>query len=292
MKIQTKILGTIITFSILPLLVQGLIFYSAYRKDLTRTVHSQLVSVAATQRSRLTAILRQNEERLALIASRTQLRINLDRFNATGDQASQDQMHRILVDAAASITDLVGIEVYGPAGRVAAATDPRQVGKPHFDPAFFEECRSTISVDHLHLDPEGNPRVYLSGPMFLDDRFIGVILIRSRVENLLMSIFDYSGLGETGETTLTRPLGGDRCRFLAPTRHAPRAAMSEMDWKTRPDPLDPGAETGWSPLTYTDYRGESVLAVSRNVPGTDWILTVKMDSAEALGELGKPPGRS
>ncbi|MFH2053599.1 MAG: HAMP domain-containing protein [bacterium] len=285
MKLQTRFLGAILALSLLPLLAQGIIFYTAYRKDLSLAVHSQLISVAATQQSRMVAILHQNQERLALIASRTQLRLSLDRYNTTGIPSDRERMDRILVDAAASIAELVGIEVYDPQGTVVASTDPEMVGKSHFDRIFFEKCRSGPVVDHLYLDDEGAPRVHLSGPMFLDGRFIGVILVRSGVDNLLASIFDYSGLGESGETILTRPDGENGHRFLAPTRLDPLAAMNSMDWDICRLTMDDPGKAGSLPSSCIDYRGVPVLAVSRTVPHTDWTLTVKIDRAEAFAGL-------
>lgn len=54
----------------------------------------------------------------------------------------RERLDRILVDAAGSIAELVGIEVYDPLGTAVASTDPEMVGKSHFDRVFFEECRS------------------------------------------------------------------------------------------------------------------------------------------------------
>jgi HAMP domain-containing protein len=278
------LLGAFLLVAILPLLVQGFLYYSSYRKGMTRTVRDQLESVASIQQSRLSAILQQNEERLALVASRTQLRISLRNFLASDDEAARDRMVRILNDAAGSIADLVAITVYSPEGIAVASTRSEQIGQPHFDPELFRLSRETDVVDRIYLAESGESRAYLTGPVSLDGQDLGVIVLRSDVKNLLASLFDYAGLGDTGESVLLRPGAQDGYVFLAPTRFDPHAALQ---------PYRPGA-AGSDFLSHRgggqvarDYRGQEVLAVTRKVPGTDWILAVKVDRAEAFRGLDR-----
>jgi HAMP domain-containing protein len=287
LKLQSKLLLSLLLVSILPLIVQGLLFYSSYRKDLTRSVSGHLESVASIQQSRLSAINKQNEERLALVASRTQLRISLERFQRTADPEDQRRMERILADAVSSIDDLVGISVYSPDGIVIASTDPGLTGKAHFDREMLFRCRKEPVIDRLFLDETGEPRIYLSGPMHLDGKLIGVMVIRSRVQNLLASLFDYSGLGETGETVLARPQESGRYIFLAPTRFDPEATFREV-----PELSGRGGKGGFfahlnqqGPVR--DYRNQAVLMTTRGIPHTDWVLAVKIDTREAFRLLDR-----
>lgn len=285
MKLQSRILQVIVTVALVPLLVLVGLFYLSYRTDLTNTVLANLDSVAAIQQSRMNAVLRQNEERLALVSSRTQLRISLDRYLQQGNPAEQDRMTRILADAALSIADIEGICVYSPQGIAVAATDSFLIGEPHFDQDLFARSLQGAVVDRLYLDDTGQPRVHLTGPMTWDGRIIGAIVIRARVQNLLASLGDFAGLGETGETVLFRPVAGGNCVFLAPTRFDPKASLREFAWNG-PAGEDSGAAVLPMPRTTVDYRNQKVLSAWRRVPNTDWLLEVKIDRDEAFRTLG------
>lgn len=285
MKLHTRLLIAILVLALVPLLVLCALFYSSYRFDLVQNVHDHLDSVASIQQSRLSAILLQNEERLALVASRTQLRISLERFLRTGDPADQERMTRILQDAARSIADLENISVYSPDGMVVASTDSSRLGAPHFDPELFSLSLTRPVVDRLYLTPEGESRVLLCGPMSLEGMTLGALVIQSQVHNLLASLFDYAGLGQTGETILARPAAAGGFVFLAPTRFEPAAALRNY----------PMSGTGEDEALFAvrdetearDYRNARVLAVARRVPRTDWVLAVKIDRAEAFRVLDR-----
>jgi HAMP domain-containing protein len=286
MKLQSKLLGSILVVAVLPLLILCALFYSSYRHDLSRTVKEHLQSVASIQQSRLSAILLQNEERLALVASRTQLRLSMDRYLQTGDSAALQRMTRILQDAVSSIEDLEAISVYSPQGVVVASTDSALVGQRHFDQDLFLASLKASVVDRLFLDEQGESRVHLCGPMTLDGRTLGALVIRSRVGNLLSSIFDYAGLGQSGETILVRPTGKGGHQFLAPTRFDATAAMTEFSWDGNTGGGNVALQGG-TQNSAIDYRGIRVLTAAREVPGTGWILVVKIDQAEALRGLDR-----
>jgi HAMP domain-containing protein len=285
MRIQTRLTAAILIIAMLPLFGLGAYLYRSYHADLTAAAIDHLESVAAIQQSRLTAVMGQNRERLALVASRTQLRISLDRFLRDGDPAARERMNRILADAVSSIDDLTSITVYGHAGVAIASTDAEVIGSRLPEMSRLERASTEPVVDHLYLDPDGGQRVILAGPMILEGRRLGVVVIRSRVDNLLASIGDYSGLGETGETVLARALPGDDYVFLAPTRFLPHAALQArsnlIDGAVTPSALF----TAGIHIGNPDYRGRPVIAIARPVPGTDWLLAVKIDRDEAEREL-------
>ncbi len=285
MNLRHKLLASLLGVSLLPLTIFGFLFFQSYRQDLTQSVDRQLRSVAAIQQSRLSAIMLQNQERLALVASRTQLRISLERFLRTGEAADQQRMTRILNDAVGSIADLEEITVYSPEGVAVAATDTAQLGSPHFDPSLFRRSLSEPVVDRIIRTEAGQTRILFTGPMTLDGVTLGSILIRSQVQNLQASLLDYSGLGQTGETILVHPRQGGHLVFLAPSRFDNNATFRELTWNRAPGKASGFPSRIEGHLRALDYRNTEVLAVSSPVPATDWILLVKIDDEEAYAGL-------
>ena len=229
MRLQHKFLSSILAVSLLPLFLLGYLFYSNYSRDLTSSSREHLHSVASIQQSRIAAIMSQNRERLALVASRTQLRLSLDRFLTTGDEAARGRMVRILRDAARSLPDLRTITVYDLAGTAVASTDTALHGTPHFDLEILRASQGSPVVDRMYRGAEGEPRLRLCGPLLLDGRTIGAMVIQAEVQDLVASLSDYAGLGDSGETLLLRPDPEQSgWQFLAATRFAPDAALRRV----------------------------------------------------------------
>ena len=91
---------------------------------------------------------------------------------------------------------------------------------------------------------------------------------------------------KTAETQLLRR-EGDYAVFLNPLRFSPNAALNtRVALKTSPQTPAAKAASGFSGnYEGPDYRGVDVFSVEQRVPGSNWFLVSKMDSAEALAPL-------
>jgi sigma-B regulation protein RsbU (phosphoserine phosphatase) len=107
-------------------------------------------------------------------------------------------------------------------------------------------------------------------------------------DELFRVIHDYTGLGETGETMLTRRAGED-VMFIAPLRYDPDAAFRlKLPLGGSQDGPSQRSARGYRGEGLTvDYRGEPVLAVWRYVPAVGAGLVVKIDSEEAFRPIGR-----
>ncbi len=287
MKITAKLTLSFLVMALVSLLVAGILSYSITEKALTRQVLNQLQSVAAIQQNRVKAIMGQNLERLLLVSSRTQLRLTLASFLENPKSEYQDKMNRILVDARGAISDFKDISVLTLAGEVAASTDPAKIGRQYPDVKFFVRGRTDNNVDIFYLDEDNNIRLHLSGPLYLEKKLLGVVAIEADVDNIVSLVKDYSGLGETGETILTRRDGDGNAQFLMPLRFDRRAALrrkvSKDDLKAPVTQALLGNEKLY--IDAVDYRGRSVLAATRYMDKLGWGLVAKMDTAEAFAPI-------
>ena len=85
MKIQSKLILAFLALSLPFLVFTNIIFYISEKNALSHNILNHLESVASIQQHRIHDIAKQNAERLSLVTSRTQLRISLEQFLATGD---------------------------------------------------------------------------------------------------------------------------------------------------------------------------------------------------------------
>jgi len=287
MKIKSKLLLALLLVSLVPVTLGCFFSYFNTRSLLTHSFLNHLRSVASIQHARVAALLGQDLERLALVASRTQLRLSLARFDKSGSPGERERMNRILADALASIHDFAAITVYGRNGVAVAATDAAVLGRAHFDPDFFRRCQQEFAADYFFLDADGRLMIYLSGPLTLEGKLLGVLVVKSQVDNILALVGDYSGLGATGETLLVKRDANGDAVFLTPTRFDPKAALRRVLGKDLPYAANSSFAGEKVLLDSIDYRQQPVLAVGRYIPQTDWGMVVKIDKDEAYAPVAR-----
>ncbi len=292
MKIQSKLIFAFLVVSLPLLIITNIIFYGSEKKVLSRNILNHLESVASIQQHRIHEIAQQNAERLRLVASRTQLRLSLEKFLASADPQHQVKMNQILRDAQASIPDFSHIYVYSPEGMIVASNVSVSVEEKHLHEGLFMSGREKNRVDLFYLDADQNFVLHLAGPLYLDNIFLGVIVIEAKVDNMVKAISDYTGLGQTGETVLAAKNNNDDTVFIMPTRFDRRAALRMIIPKDdRQIPINRAFSGKGELLTdATDYRKVPVLAATRYIEDFDWGIVVKIDKDEAFAPLARMRG--
>ena len=282
MKIRAQILLVSLSISLLPLFItNSYIVYTEY-KFKTRELFNHLDSVASIQKARLEAGYLQNIERVSLIASRTKLRSSLKLYHQSPDPKLINTIEQIIEDAAESIVDIAGVFVLGKNGELLAKTKHGSYS-PEMLSQAFDTGRDQLQAKLFFRYKGGILHGAFSGPLKLQGEFLGVLVVVSHVENMLSSIADYSGLGESGETMLAMPNKNGDALFIAPTRFNKDAALNLSIPKTVINVPIVNAINGESRHfdNYIDYRGVPILAVTRYIPVADWGLVVKIDKGEA-----------
>jgi PAS domain S-box-containing protein len=287
MKINTKLLLAFLLIALIPLATISTLSYFNAKETVTRQVLSHLESVAAIQRTRVESIVEQNLERLSLVSSRTQLRLSLDNFVGNPNPDDQDKINKILLDARSSVSSFQDISVLTLDGKVVASTDAARIGSIHSEDEVFIRGQRGNTADTFFLNGNQKLSVYLSGPLYLEGKLLGVVVIESAADNIVSSIQDYTGLGTTGETIMAAKNEDGDAVFLTPTRFDEHAALSRMVSKEELDsPTIQALSKNEKLFTDTvDYRGEPVLAATRYIEKTGWGLVTKIDKTEALAPV-------
>ncbi|MDT7042978.1 ATP-binding protein [Candidatus Nitronereus thalassa] len=124
---------------------------------------------------------------------------------------------------------------------------------------------------------------FMAAPVFQDGKFLGVVALEVRDEDIQDLIQDYRGLGKTGEVVIgyRRPEGA---LLVSPPRHQSQTSLKKLIFfktnETTPLQLALNGERG-SGLS-SDYREKQVLATWDYLPSYRWGLVVKIDADEAF----------
>ncbi len=114
---------------------------------------------------------------------------------------------------------------------------------------------------------------------------VGAIVVRSNASKFLYPMIQsWPGPSQSAETLLVRR-DGDQVLFLNELRHQKGTALQLRIPMTQKEVPAVMAVTGVKGLVVgSDYRGQEVLSVLSDVPGTSWFMVTKIDTAEALAE--------
>ena len=287
MRIRTKLAFTYLTVSLSAMVFISAFFYLYVKDVLATEVLSRLESVSSLQKHRIEGINEQNLERIGLVTSRTQLRISLQKYMNTSAVQDLEKLQLILNDALESISSFNVLSILDKSGRTIVSTDSSRLSRDYSQSDFYPVAQKSNSVEHFFLDENNNLQQYLSGPLWVGDILIGILLIEADANNIVSLVNDYSGLGKSGETLLGRKSSdGQSVEFLTPTRFDRAAALRRtIEFGNKDSPIVKAFAKAHSFTSSVDYRGKEVLAATNYINSSGWGLVVKLDEDEALGPV-------
>jgi signal transduction histidine kinase len=196
-------------------------------------------------------------------------------------------MNNILLAAKSGISGFKDIHILNPRGDMVASTDKDQIGTNHALQDFFVKGKQQNDISVFFKDKNQNLSEFLTGPLLLEDKFLGVVSIVSDAENLLSQFANYEGLGETGESVMAKRTPEGNALYLTPLRFDKNAAFQTVLPNDRINSPTAQAlsKTEGTFANLIDYRGQPGLAATRYVESMNWGLVTKIDKAEAFAPL-------
>ncbi len=149
-----------------------------------------------------------------------------------------------------------------------------------------ERLMSSQTSD-FRIDPTtGEPALFISAPVLHDGRYLGMVILSPKNEDIFDVVSDYSGMSKSGEIILASR-EGDQILFLNDVRHIDDAAFNySVPFTPKPgEAMTPvqlavRGESGGSLVT--DYRGVDVLAGWEYLPNLRMGLVLKIDKDEVF----------
>lgn len=282
-KIEDKFKASLIIFIFIPIVLMSLLIINNLRVHISKEAVNHLQSIAHIQEFRIKEVIEKYEVMAEGIASRTQLRKELQAVNSTGDiEAHNGQMQTILNDAIENMPAMKEVALFNKNDKLLLISPQKD------DSIQYQSLFSQIKGRHFIGMKDGNGyTLYLVRPILLDEKTIGTFVFNFGPDLFQTVAGDYTGIGESGEMLLAfRNSDGD-AEFLTEVRHPEARRViknTEVNVPIVKTLINKKSETFESS---TDYRGVPVIAVTKYLEDLDWGLVVKMDKKEIFSEVQK-----
>jgi signal transduction histidine kinase len=273
-------------------MIFGIFTYTEMEQTIKSEILKKLEIVAKLKEKNFQDIFEQNNEKLNLVSSRYQLKVELDNYNKNSNNnnnkiVSQKNMNEILKAIKPEVAKFDDIIILDLSGKVVASTNNTLLGTIHNNDTYFIEGKKQNNVTILYKDKNQVLKSYLTGPLILNDKLLGVITIFYDLGDLLSMFKVFEEQVATGEINLVKKDSNGDALIINPLRFNHQASLNLTVSKDKVD----------SPIIQSllknekifpeakDYRGVDVLAVTRYLEKLGWGLVVKMDKVEAFAPL-------
>lgn len=276
MSIRTKLTLIMLAIGLIPTILVSSLTYVTISNELTRKTEDQLSGVATSRQQKITALLQERQEEATKLANQFDLQSALARYLGQQPQAAKD-IYSILLSKKSVNPEIQAISFINVEGAVVAATVAGEEGKTLLPQDYFipagQESNITIKEDQR----DGVDKLGIVIKVNVNKKESGYLTLVFRMDDIVATIQDYTGLGATGETVVTAKTGDSAGVSLFPLRFDTDAAL-----KAQLTNLRLGNQGEATYFNTTDYRGHAVLMTTRPIGFADWVLAAKIDLDEAL----------
>ena len=275
MKIRAKFIVLFLIVGLLPVAIVGVAAYSNMSSALLSSTVSQLHSTATKQEQRITSLLQSKQEEVVKLANQYSLQLALRDYMNAPNKINKDKLSDILQAKKIEVSTIQSLVLADVKGRLitssAIGEDQKVMGALSV-PDVSGIAGATIRKD----DQDGFTKLYIPTSVTINKQKTAVLVAVFRTDDLIATVQDYTGLGDTGETIVA---SNDQTS-LFPLRFDTEAAL-----KTNVKSLDILTPETLSFREVKDYRSKDVLVVSHRMSVTDWAVATKIDKDEVLAPI-------
>ncbi len=282
MDIRTKLVFALVAASLGSMAALGAVMFQTARNAMAEGTLEHLDALAESRKLDLETILDGWKDRVRLVASRTQLRESVARYNAAHAEEERARIQRILDDAVASAETVLELTVYdGHFHPLASTGTTRPDTLPPQDPARAIAAGDEATYLGVSEAASGDLLLAFAAPLGFGSERVGSLEALLSTRDLIALTRNVRGLGDTGETIVVMRGSGTQPRILHPVRHG-----------SDPTEVEPLVANGGDPTRQVlagvdstfvgvrDYRDELVWAATRYLEELDWGVIVKADVSE------------
>ena len=241
----------------------------------------QLETISSSVKRTILLITDRLKESAQLVASRTQLRISLQEWQAKNEEKDRVFITRIIHDAKQNLNTVHAIHIYDKQMRLVSSTDASL-------PVGQLMKRRIVDKMVLHPSPTQTLMLSYTTPLFIRDSGIGYAHIIFDAQFIDGFAHDRTGLGQTGEWIFAARQENGDALFVAPLKYDREAAFKRtVSSNTLETPIIQ-ALTGREGIMNNapDYAGNRVMASTRYIDTLQWGIVAKINESELDAQLG------
>jgi signal transduction histidine kinase len=288
MNLQKKTALSFLTVSLGSLILLMSLFFVVARRIVVTSMVDRMDVAASVQATRVQEAIASYLDVVRSITSQTALYEVLSTYEPH-EPGYRERTGQILADIKKGYSGVQTLSILSPEGRVTASTDVDQIDLDYRRASFHEKSLQTPVLVSLFRE-EQEILVRLTGPVVVEGRVVGVVLMTITADVVTRLVSDYTGFGETGESFLVaRDAETGEIVYLTSLRFDADAALRrhEDPAQTRQVAVWAASQERGSIDGLIDYRQQKVLAAARHVPETDWAVVAKIDREEAYAEISR-----
>ncbi len=283
---KLKYLLTLFFFALIAIQVSATFLSIHYLQESRVTQYralkaEQLETISSSVKRTILLITDRLKESAQLVASRTQLRISLQEWQAKNEEKDRVFITRIIHDAKQSLNTVHAIHIYDKQMRLVSSTDASL-------PVGQLMKRGIVGKMVLHPSPTQTLMLSYTTPLFIRDSGIGYAHIIFDAQFIDGFAHDRTGLGQTGEWIFAARQENGDALFVAPLKYDREAAFKRtVSSNTLETPIIQ-ALTGREGIMNNapDYAGNRVMASTRYIDTLQWGIVAKINESELDGQLG------
>jgi signal transduction histidine kinase len=286
MPLRTQIFIYFLTITAVAVLVVSFFHYRTAKDARLQEVYNHMVSLSEAKKLRMQGIIKLRKEQIIMLQLREQMIGNLDIYQSTKSTARLLALTNTLKNINAKIPSFQDIYLVSMDGVVQVSTSEAMQGTDLSEHESFKHAlKGELCLHDFFFDSDSRLYINMGGVLKQGDKKVGILIIKSKADDILTLVNDYTGLGDTGETVLAKKLNG-KIFFMTSTRfHNIKNDSLLLDSNVSvPMKL---ALAGKEQLFTNglDYRKQPVIASTKYLKEVGWGMVTKIDRSEALGPL-------
>jgi PAS domain S-box-containing protein len=280
-SIRSKLSLLFLSVGLAPALLVSVFAYISVSNQLTAKTEEQIKGIAAKQEQRLNALIQsKQEETVRLAGAQFDLNNALGNYLQTHRQQDLEIIQDMFRDRKLEVSQIQTIYLTDLTGKIIVTTASSERGK-------------TLDIEDVYLNPlqpstvrlredkkDGIDKLYITARVHVGKKQVATLLVTYKLNDIIATVEDYTGLGQTGETVVAQKNAANKLVSLFALRFDAQAAS-----KTRVNGLHLFASGQTVYSDGKDYRGQNVIVATGLIDSANWGLATKIDKSEALAPI-------
>jgi signal transduction histidine kinase len=256
------------------------------RAKFLEQVYAHLESISQAKEIQIKDLIIKKYEFVTLFSTNRDLIDRLKNNNTRRQNLDDSVLVNLFQHYRETIGSLDEINIVSTDGLVLLSSDSTNLGENYSKHGNFKKALTgKKSWEDFHLDREGELSIFLSGPIYLNDEVIGVVIIETDALDILSLTSDYTGLGSTGETVIG--IRKDKTILVNPLRFQQNNLLTKT---LDPSDLSISMNRAFANQVGVfskgiDYRHEEVISSVRYLDEVGWGMVTKIDVKEAYAPI-------